>query len=686
GQAPSPAARALGTGAPVLTQCTRNDDEQERRQRRRSKVTDLALGGTNSPLRLASPRVRQVPTAPLQWTNSQISEHYSTCIKLSSENKITTKNVFGLHLIDYMNEVLQQKNTEVAGFKVAAGTLDASVKIYSVRVDAVHTDTYKVLGGLGKSKDKEPAPAGGGDSPDQEANPVPEIVRKVQAKRKHTFRTIEQSLGNINAPEGGRRCAADPAFQRTMASFDECSAAGVFLSRLRTRSGGGELAFDFQIIPLPSSEAAALPSAGAVNTMDFKSLLAPCVERRPICSSLAGFQFSAWDAESDESVLALLDKYRGGDQAFDVGAEAGSSEDDCGPSPAGSDLAPDSPGSPAAVEEIGTFRDHLGCFTTSHQSQRTGSNPFGDGDISTMSLHLSMKPGDYSYFSPRILSMWAGPNHWHFRPAHKDASGKEPRRRNTRKVFEINFDEDIDFRAHFRKGRAALTLSKSTGGGQSTKSTTLPTDYSYEPSNIVQLFLKPSVTYCRTAAPQSLLDHDDHLGGYDYNNPNDTSNFCPAPQAADSDDDDSPLPLTGPAGGVDPTWQHGLGDPELSRADATACGEMLLLAEPQKVQKVVVQFAKAAKRMDMRRLKETMWRLLAGGAAAEVEDAVEEASVVAEEKVFSSIMKELHHTLPPAMATNLSVPLALACLLHLANEKNLKLENVEDLSNILVKQ
>lgn len=34
--------------------------------------------------------------------------------------------------------------------QVAAGTLDASTKIYAVRVDAVHADVYKVLGGLGK--------------------------------------------------------------------------------------------------------------------------------------------------------------------------------------------------------------------------------------------------------------------------------------------------------------------------------------------------------------------------------------------------------------------------------------------------------------------------------------------------------------------------------------------------------
>lgn len=50
---------------------------------------------------------------------------------------------------------------------------------------------------------------------------------------------------------------------------------------------------------------------------------------------------------------------------------------------------------------------------------RTDTVPFGEGDIGTMCLHLSMKPGEYSYFSPRTLSMWAGPEHWRFKPRHK---------------------------------------------------------------------------------------------------------------------------------------------------------------------------------------------------------------------------------------------------------------------------
>ncbi|KFR01898.1 Condensin complex subunit 2, partial [Opisthocomus hoazin] len=46
--------------------------------------------------------------------------------------------------------------------QMAAGTLDASAKIYAVRVDAVHADTYKVLGGLGRDS----APTKNVDSPE----------------------------------------------------------------------------------------------------------------------------------------------------------------------------------------------------------------------------------------------------------------------------------------------------------------------------------------------------------------------------------------------------------------------------------------------------------------------------------------------------------------------------------------
>ncbi|KFV65275.1 Condensin complex subunit 2, partial [Dryobates pubescens] len=52
--------------------------------------------------------------------------------------------------------------------QVAVGTLDASAKIYSARVDVIHTNTYRVLGGLGK----DVAPADDVESPEGGLNPL----------------------------------------------------------------------------------------------------------------------------------------------------------------------------------------------------------------------------------------------------------------------------------------------------------------------------------------------------------------------------------------------------------------------------------------------------------------------------------------------------------------------------------
>ncbi|KAM6369884.1 condensin complex subunit 2 isoform 2-T2 [Pluvialis apricaria] len=692
--ASSPAPRPLAnTGTPVLAECPGNDDERERRQRRRSRAIDFQLSGTDSPLGLASPASRQaeacLPALP-QWSNAQISDHYSTCIKLSAENKITTKNAFGLHLIDYMTEILKEKESELTNFKMAAGTLDASAKIYAVRVDAVHADTYKVLGGLGKDS----SPKKNVDSPEGEDSPAREAVKRVQAKKKHSFKTIEQNLNNINVSEANRRCETDPMFQKTAAFFDECSTAGIFLTGLRTQNCHSELLFDSKIVPLPSSETLTLPNSDPVKVMNLKHLLEQCIEKRPICSSLAGFQFTKWDAEShDESVSALLDKFRKSDQVFDINAEIDSDVEDCVPTLPDDDFHSDSPRSTAAGK-IGEFTENLNSFSILHQSKRTDEVPFGEGDIGTMCLRLSVKPGEYSYFSPRTLSMWAGPEHWRFKPRHKHAdSEKETKKRGIKKAFEMNFDEDIDFEVYFRKTKASVTLAKSILESKNVKSTTLPADFNYDPNNILQLFLKPALKLCKVSKPASALDHEDEIGEYDYNNPSDTSNFCPALQAADSDDDDDPIQFT------DQMEEFNLtAHPEgqelgvVGDVGITTYGEMNLVAEPQKVNKIAMQYAKTAKKMNMSALKISMWDLLTDGqkkqTVAEMEDAEKEKdiSVVEGEKIFSSITKELLHRLPSVMAKNLSIPLAFVCLLHLANEKNLKLEGTEDLSDVLVKQ
>lgn len=141
--------------------------------------------------------------------------------------------------------------------------------------------------------------------------------------------------------------------------------------------------------------------------------------------------------------------------------------------------------------------------------------------------------------------------------------------------------------------QASTTLAKSTLKSQNRRRTTLPEDFNYDPQNLRQLFLKPHVkvriprripgnhssphqtsphqtlkmfwAFPRAALttntpgrgkkrdegprlslfpgifwnvfpqinpssdPVGALDSEDGIEGYDYNNPNDTLNFCPAP-------------------------------------------------------------------------------------------------------------------------------------------------------------
>ena len=82
-------------------------------------------------------RVHTQESSASALTNAQIAEHYANCVKLSSENvsslglfvsflaqftpllpqKINAKNAFGLHLINYMMEMLRKRG-EMTNFQV----------------------------------------------------------------------------------------------------------------------------------------------------------------------------------------------------------------------------------------------------------------------------------------------------------------------------------------------------------------------------------------------------------------------------------------------------------------------------------------------------------------------------------------------------------------------------------------
>ncbi|XP_016299855.1 condensin complex subunit 2-like isoform X2 [Sinocyclocheilus anshuiensis] len=665
------------TSTPLLDNIQGNDDEQERRQRRRSRVIDLHGVADSSINEAVSHSFTGTPAAVPKLSSAQISEHYSTCIKLSTENKITTKNAFGLHLIDYMADILKQKDSEL-NFKVAAGTLDASTKIYAVRVDAVHADAYRVLGGLGsETKPKESRRGQRGQDGEEEAEVAEdgqsEQVAAKRIKKRPQKKTVEQNLSNINLSESEMKCEVDPMFQRMAASFDENSTAGVFLSVLFSEDSRCELRFPSHMtllksqpppVQVPHQHVPASPFIGHLKTL----------EDRPICPSLKDFSFTRWTPEQTTNLNQLLEKMKQGEHAFDVNADI---EPDEGPD-FGDNFDADVEVEEGRQGDCEEFKEHRETYSKS--PQKGGVIPIGKVDIATMCQQLSDQPREYSYFSPRTMATWVGPGYWLFKPGHRQdhKPDKEPRKRAPKNPLVIDFKGDINFHNYFRTTRAATTISKSALNS-SNKKTTLPADFQYPPSNLSQLSLKPSNTLSAEGKKRLSGELGEDIGEYDYNNANDTANFCPGLQEGDSEDAEG-------FGGSDESQTDQPTPFSLDTGDISTYGEDCLVPEPHKVNTIEINYAKMAKKMDMKKLKTTMWGLLTESPEKPAKVDSEDTTEVPGEKSFSQSVRNLVQRLPSTMATNLSVPLAFVALLHLANEKNLELHKIDCMTDIIIKQ
>jgi condensin complex subunit 2 len=82
-----------------------------------------------------------------------------------------------------------------------------------------------------------------------------------------------------------------------------------------------------------------------------------------------------------------------------------------------------------------------------------------------------------------------------------------------------------------------------------------------------------------------------------------------------------------------------------------------------------------AKKVDMKQLKHTTWKMLTENTPEGEKEEVERTS-------FFSIYSKLPNKLSTNMRESLSVPLALLSVLHLANEKGLILEKNDDMHDI----
>lgn len=279
------------------------------------------------------------------------------------------------------------------------------------------------------------------------------------------------------------------------------------------------------------------------------------------------------------------------------------------------------------------------------------AGPGEDGEVGAFDSNgkqygvtLSHKPNDdheniLSYFDAALAKNWAGPEHWKIKKV-KDAAKAAPApiKRKEKEPFEIDFAAPMtqqlaDLLYAPAATNAAISLPKSQW--KSKTRNLLPDDKHFSSRDLLRLFLKPKArmgsrrtigatqsriqtealpegevdeAYWAQAQGHEMeqpIDEDAVRGDYDANFFQDDGLGMPG---ADDDDDfaDAREALSPPPDGVDVLPALGL-DGVIATSQEGAFGSQLV-TQSRRLRPEYVQYARVAKKVDVRRLKEEMWR------------------------------------------------------------------------------
>ncbi|KAI8028858.1 Condensin complex subunit 2 [Camellia lanceoleosa] len=163
--------------------------------------------------------------------------------------KINQKNTWELSLIDHLCDIIKVEDEDdmETNFQKASCTLEAGVKIYSMRVDSVHSEAYKVLGGItrvGQQNEPDNVMEDANVSNGQEEG----NSKKEQERKVSPLSTLESSFEALNVKKFDVAFAVDPLYHQTSAQFDEGRTKGLLLNNLGVYGGCQNLIWTHQEI------------------------------------------------------------------------------------------------------------------------------------------------------------------------------------------------------------------------------------------------------------------------------------------------------------------------------------------------------------------------------------------------------------------------------------------------------
>ncbi|EPE28041.1 hypothetical protein GLAREA_04832 [Glarea lozoyensis ATCC 20868] len=393
------------------------------------------------------------------------------------------------------------------------------------------------------------------------------------------------------------------------------------------------------------------------------------------------------------------------------------------------------------VHDIGLDNDGMG---GGDGEDADGMTP-GNFDPETGEYVISMDRGGktqgthddiLSYFDEALQKNWAGPEHWRIRKIKDVNKPAATKVRKEKELFEIDFASPLNrsiAETIYTPATSNTVISLPKKDWKSKTKNLLPDDKHFNSKQLLRLFLKPKARMgSRRSAfgskpsgfgqakeeeiPAGEMDEafwankegpvtgDDDVapqGDYDANFFQDDG----LPMAGGIDDDDdmefadardhfSPGAEERGEGGMD-GLNNILNGGMTQATDGEGAFGTQLVTQSRRLRPEYVQYARVAKKVDVRRLKEELWKGMG------IEDLIDDipaktpgrASMAPEPKKgedgslkFTSVMQNLQSVYPKQAMDDISTSYCFICLLHLANEKGLVIEKQEGLMELDIRK
>ncbi|KAH7434072.1 hypothetical protein KP509_07G099800 [Ceratopteris richardii] len=645
-----------------------NNDDYERAQARAARA---AAQRRKSLVSLDTEKLRQKTFGEEDLLGKdQILDLFQNCIKLATENKINQRNTWELRLIDHISEIVNADDGDdvETNFQKASCTLEAGVKIYSYRVDSVHSETFKVLGGLNRTAANEgdvqanENPASPGDNEDDDSN-----KKRDNQKKMATSAATLESYDALNVKKFDVAFTIDPLFSQMSAQFDEGGAKGLLLNTLSVYNGC-KLVFDSSEVPTRYVKASG--GADGSLTVDLTSVK-DCLQQLRL-----DMKAQAEISPTLRELLVMLDDpYRKSaeqdgakQQTESVEDSSGISSNVCESEVSDSDMdvhSHDPFDEPHGSEQIDEFGGGNAAWDFDFERQ-DDADVYDQDNVGAVGVPYADETEAKQLVSWMTAGLesksnaWAGPEHWKFKKVQDSHNAPELPLKNLEKKkpksekFSIDFmyPPQVDLSAFVPvSDHKSLLMSHSNS-----VSTLLPEDCHYQPQDLVRLFLQPSV----------MLINERGKRKKDFSIPcNDTIGM------ANGDWEDCV------SGGADDDWEN-----ENAYGDNDISGDGDMIPQPRKVQKIEVDYDRTSKQIDVRALKETLWQNLQDASCAtEISGSQGRGDL---KLSFKSVLSQVPTTCQAAAPGDISVHLCFICLLHLANEHNLRILDTPTLDELYI--